>query len=205
MTAEVTADGDAAPADVVGASVAAYSAHADAYAPVHAPKMSVQVQRFSQSLPTPSRILDAGCGPGRDLARFARHGHVPCGVDLNPVFAAMASTHAPTVRCDLREVGDHFLKGSFDGIWAAASLVHLSPSETAVVLGQFATLLRPGGKLFLALRSVGETGWLDEPDGRRWYTVWDPEEILPVVVATGFVVHQLEGGPYSEIWATRSP
>jgi SAM-dependent methyltransferase len=205
VIADPTTDGDAEPADVVAASVAAYSTHADAFAKAHASKMSNQVQRFSESLATPSRILDAGCGPGRDLARFAAYGHEPHGVELNPVFAEMASMYAPTSRCDLRDIDDRFREGSFDGIWAAASLVHLSAPEATTVIGQFAALLRSGGRLFLDLRTVGETGWLEEPDGRRWYTVWDPDEILTVVVAAGFAVDRFERGSYSEVWATRAP
>src|SRR3546814_2037025 len=84
--------------------------------------MADRVERFAQSLPVPSLILDAGCGPGRDLARFAAHGHVPRGVDLNATFVAMAQAHAPVTRADLRRIGSLYPPGTFDGIWAAASL-----------------------------------------------------------------------------------
>ncbi|SCG01321.1 hypothetical protein GA0115256_14371, partial [Streptomyces sp. DconLS] len=77
--------------DPVAESVAVYSARADDYAAVHAPKMADRVERFAMSLPAPSLILDAGCGPGRDLARFQTYEHVVRGVDLNPVFVAMAN------------------------------------------------------------------------------------------------------------------
>lgn len=191
--------------DPLTASVAAYSAHAGTYAVEHAAKMSEQVQRFADSLPAPSRILDAGCGPGRDLARFAAHGHVPVGVELNPIFVGMANVHAPTSLCDLRDVDKQFPEGSFDGIWAAASLVHLGVPDVEAVLAHFSTLLRPKGKLFVAVRSMGETGWLDEPDGRRWYTVWEPAELMASVAAAGFVVDEVVPGPYIEVWATAGP
>ncbi|WP_274917818.1 class I SAM-dependent methyltransferase [Streptomyces sp. WZ-12] len=188
--------------DPAAESVAVYSDHADDYAANHAPKMADRVERFANSLPTPSQILDAGCGPGRDLARFADHGHSARGVDLNPVFVAMASAHAPTSQCDLREVGSQFPAGTFDGIWACASLVHLREPETVDVLGQFARLLRPGGKLYACLKSVGRTGWLDEPDGRRWYTVWDAEAFAAVVAGAGFEVDHVRQGAFVEVWAT---
>ena len=38
----------------------------------------------------PFRILDFGCGPGRDLATFAALGHVPVGLEGSTKFAAMA-------------------------------------------------------------------------------------------------------------------
>jgi SAM-dependent methyltransferase len=190
--------------DPVAESVAVYSDHADDYAATHAGKMSDRVGRFADSMPAPSLILDAGCGPGRDLARFRTHGHVARGVDLNPVFVSMAGAHAPTSQCDLREVGDRFPAGTFDGIWASASLVHLDESDAVDVLGQFARLLRPGGKLYVCLKATGRTGWLDESDGRRWYTVWDAETFADAVTHAGFTIDQVDKGPYCEVWATRS-
>ncbi|QHC23308.1 class I SAM-dependent methyltransferase [Streptomyces sp. GS7] len=190
--------------DPVAESVAVYSDHADDYAAVHAPKMADRAERFAGSLPTPSLILDAGCGPGRDLARFRAYGHVVRGVDLNPVFVAKANTYAPTSQCDLREIGTRFPAGTFDGVWASASLVHLDAAETVDVLGQFGTLLRPGGKLYVCLKATGHTGWLDESEGRRWYTVWDPDEFAAAVRGASFEVDRVDRGPYVEVWASRN-
>ncbi|MEV5950120.1 class I SAM-dependent methyltransferase [Streptomyces sp. NPDC051993] len=189
--------------DPVAVSVAVYSDGAADYAATHAPKMTDRVERFAGWLPRPSLILDAGCGPGRDLARFRAYGHVVRGVDLNPVFVAMARAHAPTSQCDLREVGSKFPAGTFDGIWASASLVHLAETEAVDVLGQFAGLLRPGGRLYACLKSTGRTGWLDEPDGRRWYTVWGQDEFAAAVTEAGFEVDRVDPGPYVEVWAAR--
>jgi SAM-dependent methyltransferase len=195
---------DSAGSDPVAQSVAAYTDHAREYEVTHAPKMSDAVARFAGSLPTPSLILDAGCGPGRDLARFVAHGHVARGVDLNPVFVARANAHSPTTRCDLREIADRFPVGAFDGIWASASLVHLSQPETVDVLGQFAALLRPGGKFFACVKCAGATGWLDEPDGRRWYTVWDAQQFAGSVSDAGFALDAVDDDVFVEVWATRS-
>ncbi|MEU7153005.1 class I SAM-dependent methyltransferase [Streptomyces sp. NPDC045456] len=165
--------------------------------------MADRVERFAGSLPTPSLILDAGCGPGRDLARFRAYGHVVRGVDLNEEFVTMANAHAPTSLCDLRDIGRRFPRGTFDGVWASASLVHLDAADAVNVLGQFGVLLRPGGKLYVCLKATGCTGWLDEPDGRRWYTVWDPDEFAAAVADAGFEVERVDRGPYVEVWATR--
>lgn len=129
--------------DEVVRSVEAYSAQADAYEAAYDSKYADIVARFASSLPTPSLILDAGCGPGRDLARFAEHGHIARGLDLNPEFVAKASAHAPTTLCDLRQAADRYPSGMFDAIWAAASLMHLSEAETVNVLSQFASASPP--------------------------------------------------------------
>jgi SAM-dependent methyltransferase len=185
-------------------SVAVYSDAAAEYEANHAPKMAAPAARFAASLSLPSLILDAGCGPGRDLARFVEHGHSARGVDLNPIFVARADAHAPTSQCDLRVVAEQFATATFDGIWASASLVHLSQLETLDVLRQFAGLLRPGGKLFACVKCVGTTGWLDEPDGRRWYTVWDPPEFAGAVADAGFEIDDVDHEVFVEVWATRA-
>jgi len=191
--------------DPVVLSVAAYSDQAEQYEVTHAPKMAETAARFAASLPVPSSILDAGCGPGRDLARFIAHGHAAHGVDLNPRFVAMARRHGPTTLGDLRRVGELFPPASFDGVWAASSLVHLSESEAAAVLAQLAGLLRPGGRLYACVKSAGDTGWLDEPDGRRWYTVWEPDRFADAVAAAGLTVERVDAGVFVEVWASRPP
>lgn len=42
-----------------------------------------------------SRILDAGCGPGRVGARLHKMGHTVVGVDLDPVLIASAQKNHP--------------------------------------------------------------------------------------------------------------
>src|SRR3546814_15727733 len=117
----------------------------------------------------------------------------------------MAQAHAPVTRADLRRIGSLYPPGTFDGIWAAASLVHLSDAEACDVLQQLAALLRPGGRLFTCVMSEGETGWLDEPDGTRWYTAWEPHQLEAAVADDGLVVEDTIAGPYVELVATRPP
>lgn len=188
--------------DPVLLSVAAYSADATAYAKANAGKWAERAGRFAASLPVPSRILDAGCGPGRDLARFVAYGHDAQGVDLNPEFVAMAGAAGPAFQMDLRDIGRRLPAHSFDGIWAMASLVHLPRAEMALVLRHFAGLLRTGGKLYACVHSAGATGWWDEPDGRRWYSVWAPEDFAGEIEAAGFAIDEVGTGVMVEVWAS---
>src|SRR5438552_3601790 len=82
----------------------------------------------------PFRILDLGCGPGRDLKAFSALGHIAVGLEAAPSFAAMARSHSG---CEVLE--QDFLRldlglEAFDGIFANASLFHVPGEELPRVL-----------------------------------------------------------------------
>ncbi|MEV5510324.1 hypothetical protein [Streptomyces orinoci] len=61
----------------------------------------------------------------------------------------------------------------------------------------------PGGKLYACLKSSGRMGWLEGPDGRRWYTVRDAEKFAGAIADAGFMVDRVDPGFHAEAWATR--
>lgn len=189
--------------DPVLASVAAYSNQPLAYAAHYADRMLDRPRRFAAVLPPSSAILDLGCGPGRDLRIFSEFGHRPIGLELNPDFVTMARDVGEVVEGDIRQVASYFEPESFHGVWAQASLVHLADDEVGRVLQDLHRLLAPGGRFYACVSATGSTGWLDEADGRRWYTVWTDDAFAEEVAAAGFVVTEIVSGTYVEVWAER--
>jgi SAM-dependent methyltransferase len=110
--------------------------------------------------PPPLRILDFGCGPGRDLLALIHRGHAPTGLDGTPSFVRMARQ-----LCDAPVLEQDFLAldlpaGEFDGVFANASLFHVPAEALARVLGQLHSCLRPGGVLLASNpRGNDEEGW----------------------------------------------
>ena len=108
----------------------------------------------------PLRILDFGCGPGRDLAALRALGHDPIGLEGSAVFAAMAREHSG---CEVWE--QDFLAldlpaGRFDGVFANASLFHVPRQELPRVLQQLHAALDSEGVLFTSNpRGSNEEGW----------------------------------------------
>jgi ubiquinone/menaquinone biosynthesis C-methylase UbiE len=95
------------------------------------------------------RVLDVGCGPGIDLARFAMAGAEVTGVDLAPVHVEQARRHLELL--GLRGtvlVGDGealpFPDASFDWV-VTANALQFTPDFTAAV-GEMRRILRPGGE-----------------------------------------------------------
>jgi len=124
--------------------------------------------RHIESAP-PLRILDFGCGPGRDLLAFRQLGHEPTGLEGSAALAAMAREASG---CEVLE--QNFLSlelppEHFDGVFANASLFHVPAQELARVLGELRAALKPGGVLFASNpRGHGEEGWQGERYG-AWH------------------------------------
>ncbi|WP_265521629.1 class I SAM-dependent methyltransferase [Oerskovia flava] len=103
-------------------------------------------------LPRDSRVLDAGCGPGRVGGELARRGHTVVGVDVDPVLveAARADHPGPDWRVgDLAEL-DLPAEGvtePFDAIVCAGNvLTFLAPGTEVEVLRRFRAHLAAGGR-----------------------------------------------------------
>ena len=189
--------------DPVSISVAAYSADPHGYERRYAEHLLDRPQRFCSTLPPCSRILDLGCGPGRDLRLFALAGHHPVGLEMNPSFVEMARRHGEVIEGDIRDMTRLFPPSSFDAVWAQASLVHLSTTETEMALEGIRSLLVPGGRLYACVPAIGETGWRQESDGSRWYTVWPDRRFAEAVADADFEVLDVTDGIYAEVHARR--
>jgi SAM-dependent methyltransferase len=110
--------------------------------------------RFVDAMVAPrSRILDAGCGPGRVGGRLARLGHDVVGVDLDPALieAAIEDHPGPTwIVADLAalDLGSHGQPDPFDAIVAAGNVMtFLDPATRREVLARLAAHLVPGGRI----------------------------------------------------------
>ena len=123
--------------------------------------------RHIQAAP-PFAILDFGCGPGRDLARFRTLGHAPIGLDGAPHFVAMAQAHAGVPVWQQNFLALDLPPACFDGVFANASLIHVPRQELPRVLRELHAALKPDGVLFCSNpRGQNDEGW----QGER-YGVW---------------------------------
>ena len=96
----------------------------------------------------PFRILDFGCGPGRDLRTFASRGHAPTGLDGAARFVRMARQYAGVEVWEQDFLALDLPEAEFDGVFANASLFHVPARELPRVLGELRACLRPRGVLF---------------------------------------------------------
>ena len=108
----------------------------------------------------PFRILDIGCGPGRDLKVFAELGHIAVGLDGAQRFAQMAREYSGCEVWQQDLLALELPPARFDGVFGNAVLFHVPSQELSRVLTELHGTLKPGGVLFSSNpRGNNEEGW----------------------------------------------
>lgn len=135
------------------------------------------------------RLLDLGCGPGRDLVTLRALGHRVTGLDGADAFVEMARAHSgcPVLKQNFLELD--LGEQQYDGVFANASLFHVPRSELPRVLRELYLSLRPGGVLFSSNpRSfdVDREGW----NGERYGSYLTIDGWLALMAGAGFEVER---------------
>jgi SAM-dependent methyltransferase len=132
----------------------------------------------------PYRILDLGCGPGRDLKTFTQLGHIATGLDGSESFVAMARADSGCEVWHQNFLDLDLPTEHFDGVFANASLFHVPGAALPRVLAQLYHTLKPGGVLFSSNpRGQNQEGW----NAGRYGVYHDLDAWRAVVTAAGFL------------------
>ena len=125
---------------------------------------SVQ-DRFLACLPKDGRILDFGCGSGRDTKYFLSRGFKVDAVDGSAKICEIAenNTGIKVRQMDFTELD---VQEKYDGIWACASVLHLPKEELTVVFRKMLQALKLRGYLYASFKYGVFEGWRNE----RYYT-----------------------------------
>ena len=154
-----------------------YNAHADAFAQSTASLDFHEVQdRFLARMPKGARILDFGCGAGRDSKYFAEKGFEVVAVDGSEELCRVAKQIAGiTVKQMLFTELDE--TESYDGIWACASILHLRMEELQDVFQKMIRATRWGGFIYASFKY----GTREEYRGERYFLDFTEEKFADFV------------------------
>jgi SAM-dependent methyltransferase len=131
----------------------------------------------------PFRILDFGCGPGRDLVAFRDMGHEAIGLEGAEKFVDFARQCSGCIVWHQDFLHLQLPPEYFDGIFANASLFHVPSQELPRVLKELWAALKPGGVLFSSNpRGENEEGW----NGQRYGVYYNLERWRELVTAACF-------------------
>jgi 2-polyprenyl-3-methyl-5-hydroxy-6-metoxy-1,4-benzoquinol methylase len=110
---------------------------------------------FFETLPNASlRVLDVGCGQGRDALFIARAGHSVVAVDLSPAgiadVIAVATSETLPIRGDVADITTYQPDGDFDIILIDRTLHMLPDADQTAVLTRLLSHVSANGWLLIA-------------------------------------------------------
>jgi SAM-dependent methyltransferase len=174
---------------------------ADVYAefvqPFSRPIFDEALQVMTPYLRSDSRVLDAGCGPGRELERIARlvpQGEV-VGIDLAPAMIQAAHgavrarglSNCAFFQADIGELPERF-SGQFDLVYSC--LAHHHYPEPAAAAAAVLRCLRPGGVYCVCDPGPAWYNTMSAPMARwadpGWIGFHSPEEFRRLFRQAGF-------------------
>ena len=129
-----------------------YTAHArEFYAATVSVEFASIRQRFLAYLPANARILDFGCGSGRDTKAFLAQG---CQVDAADGSLELCRLASEYTGIEVRNMLFSELSATeeYDGVWACSSILHLPLDELTDVMHKMAAALKPGGIIYTSFK-----------------------------------------------------
>ena len=108
-------------------------------------------EKFLRLLFPGGKILDFGCGAGRDTKYFLERGYQVEATDGSPEMVKIASAFAgiPVRLLLFQELKEESV---YDGIWACSSILHLPRRELWQVMEKMRRALKPGGVIYTSFK-----------------------------------------------------
>ncbi len=156
-----------------------------------------------------TQILDVGCGTGRDAYEFVKKGYAVTAIDPSPAMLRMCrrklndafdepenagmkeAAHASSFfEKTFDEIG---FRNQFDGVWAAASLLHVPSQQMEGVLRKLIQALKPNGILFMSFKH----GCGEHEYDARYYSYYSRKQLR-------FFLKRIQGAYELEVWLSNA-
>jgi predicted TPR repeat methyltransferase len=129
--------------------------------------------------PVDARVLEIGCGDGRDAHEIITRAGWYKGIDVSEGLLALARKKLPHADFEVADAVTFEYPEKLDIVFAFASLLHLDSNEVTSVLDKVHAALNPGGVFFISLKEKpGYTSEIKEDEyGRRLFFFYNAKII----------------------------
>ena len=112
---------------------------------------------FLSALSGGMKILDFGCGSGRDTKYFLQKGYRVTALDGSAELCRIAEEKAeiPVIQMDFNDFDE---QNEYDGIWACSSILHLPAQELRSVLIHMEKALHSDGVIYTSFKYGDSSG-----------------------------------------------
>jgi SAM-dependent methyltransferase len=184
-------------------TLAFYRANASEWAAGFQFPYSPWIDAFLDDLAPGARILELGCGDGRDAARMVARGFDVHPSDGTPELAQLASARlgreVPVMRFAELDACE-----AFDAVWSQAALTHVPEGDLPGVLARIHRALKPGGHHWASYKD-GNGGSRDQHG--RFFSYIPAERLEGAYRAAGpwgeFALRSRDGTSYGrgpQVW-----
>lgn len=147
---------------------------------------------LADALTPGARILDIGCGSGRDLLWLKNRGFYPRGLEPSPALATLAERHSgcPVTTGDI--ITTDLLNQAWDGILVSGVLVHFPHDTILEILSRITNALTPGGCIYISVKEGN--GSATDHDNRAFY-YWQDDAFQSVAKNAGLTLLSMSRSP----------
>ena len=150
-------------------------------------------------------ILEIGCGPGTDAAKFHELGFDVLATDFSSEFIKIVRQRYPNLNAQLLDVTNTgSLQRKFDGIYGFGCFIHIPREFTYESLLNLNGLLKAGGILCLQLIQSSKgleqytiDDWADDPECSMLFNCYNHSEIEQQLTLAGFTELEFVSMPES--------
>ena len=100
--------------------------------------------------PRTAKVLELGCGNGRDARAILRHTDHYTGIDIAEKMITIARQKVPKGTFLVADVNDYDYTGPYDIVFAFALFRHLNMEEVTLLIKRVHAALRPGGVFYIS-------------------------------------------------------
>jgi len=143
-------------------------------------------QHFLPLLPINGHVLDAGCGSGRDSKYFIEQGFQVSAFDASEILAKKASAYIGKP-VSVNTFNNFRSKLLFDGIWACASLLHVTSKQLPHAFDNLTKQLKSGGVFYCSFK-YGDN---DIEQNGRYFTNSNEQRLTQFVKNTDLIIKNI--------------
>lgn len=138
--------------------------------------MEALIREFLFFVPDGGKILDLGCGSGRDSLYFMNNGYDIFAIDGSEEMVAHTKKYIGD-RVQLATFESYNTEQTFDGIWALASLLHVDRENIEGIIRKYSSLLNDKGVFFMSFKNREE----DYRKDGRFFTCFTEDGLVGLI------------------------
>lgn len=143
-------------------------------------------EQFLPHVPKRGKILDAGCGSGRDSKSFLDLGYEVTSLDANESLAKLAEEYLGQKVVVATFDSFEAAPGTFDAIWACASLLHVPINKLPMTFNHLSQVLKSGGVFYCSFKY----GDIEQVRNGRLFSDLNETKLANILISSPLCISQ---------------